>query len=446
MAWLEMFHGEKRTNRQAPAESSTGDLIFALDIGTTAIRLTAGQVSADGTVKIMGYKERPSAGVSQGSVVNILALSQALAELTQQFESEFGFILNNCVIAAPGYFISSDNVSGTATVQNGTVDEVDRRHAIESANAGIKTFNETDFDTIHMIVQNYETETSNEIVNPIGQYAKRLNVNVHVVGLKRSHENNMLNVLKSLRSDLIGSSFVYSGIAAADAVLTESQKELGVCLIDIGGGSTNAVVYENRKLVMSFGLPRGGDAITRAIAKHFGISSLNAERLKRQYGRANPMTLPEDQVGSVIRVETGDSDIEVRFEELAQVINVQLQDIFRMVKDEIYRRIRDQLYLSAGFVVTGGVAMTQDITRLFVQQDDQVVKVTIGVPRGIEATSERDKALFTYPDKAVTVGLLRTGYRAVRENEVQKVAEEEQSGGVIGGLRKIWHWFKTEMN
>lgn len=442
MTIINLFHGDKGKNGQLPVESNTGDIIFAFDIGSSVIRLTAGQVNSDNIVTILGYKERESQGVTLGAVVDISLLSSTLAQIIQEFETEYAFNLGSCVIAAPGYFICSDNVSGTSTVQSGTVEELDRRHAIESARAGIKAYNESEFDTVHMIVQNYETETSNSITNPLGQYAKRLNVNVHVVGLRRSHIYNMQNVLKSLRADLSDASFVYSGIAAADAVLTESQKELGVCLVDIGGGTTNAVVYFNRKLVMSFGLPCGGENITQAISKFFGISSFHAEQVKRKYGMANPMTIPEEQRDMVIKVHTVETDVEIRFEDLARLIERELNNILRLVSDEILRRTRDNLELSAGYVLTGGVAMIKDISKLYVQQGGHMVKICVGIPRGVEFGSERDRDLFACPDKAVTVGLLRNGYRAVREHAVQQSSGEQN----VGFVRKLWNWIKVEMN
>lgn len=447
---LGLLHTEKSKNRQPLMASNNGEVIFAFDIGSSKVRLTAGQVMPDGSVNILGYKEQPSAGVRQGTVVDIAKLSQNLVTITTAFESEFGFNLSNCVIAAPGCFIESDNVNGTSTITGkNTVQEENRLEAIRSAKAGVGAFNQTDYDIIHTIVQNYQTESFSEIENPIGQYAKRLDVNVHVIGLKGVYEQNMNNVLKNLRADLNGSSFVYSGLAAADAVLTEGQMEIGVCLVDIGGGSVNVVVYENKKLVMSFGLQRGGDVITQSIAKNYGISLSVAERLKVEYGYANPEAVPEEQRGQSIRVPVGeDRTIMIRIESLADCINKQLVEIFNMVCDEISRRCRgsnSQLDLAAGFVVTGGVAKTRDLTKLYMRQGVTNSKFTIGLPRGVEVADEKLRKQFLSADKAVTIGLLRQGHCQAQENAKQMQLSKEQDTGVLGMMRRIMNWFNKEM-
>ncbi len=457
---INLFRRSNANERRSEEHPVAGDLIFAFDLGSSTVRLTAAEVDENGVVCIRGYREQVSQGIKGGSVIDINALSMTLSELTREFEGAYSVHIERCVVGVPGTFISSSNQFGSATVKGSSVTTADQEAAIENARSGAN-FNDSEYDRLHTVLQNYITENSNEIINPIGQFAKRLNVEVHVVALKRSHAMNVSNVFYSLRPELRSPSFIYTGIAAADAVLTESQKELGVCLIDIGAGTTNVAVYDNRKLMLTFGLDRGGEGITQQISKTFGLPRNIAEELKKEMGVATTMALTEEQRNQIINVNIGDTEhpqpIPVPYMDLSICINKHLSDIFRLVTDRIQRIALEKkltLNLSAGFVITGGVANTNGIETLFSEQDASPYntgalanRVHVGKPRAVEikdlSGAQLDLETMTKPQQAVTIGMIRQYWREIR-SQFQDDEDDAEPTGMVGKLVGLKKWFNKE--
>ncbi|MCI6797102.1 MAG: cell division protein FtsA [Succinatimonas sp.] len=447
-----LFHRNKERIPQEGVQSSENKL-FTFDLGSSVIRLAEIQIGQDETVKILGYCEVPSRGIKKSSVVDIHELSGTLSELVQKFENTFKCSIRNCLVAVPGCFISSTNASGGTTVankNNSVVTLEDQHNAIENARGHVK-FADGDYDRIHTVLQNYKTENSDEITNPLGQYAKTLDVMVHVVGLKHSHMLNLKNVFSLLKPELCNPTFIYSGIAAADAVLTESQKDLGVCLVDIGGGSTSVAVYAGRKLLLTFGIDRGGEMITQYISKCFGLPRDTAEQLKIQYGCATPDALTEEERSLVITVRQNDvessTEVQVGMVTLATYINRQFSEIFRMVSDKIGRLLNEgrnsslQLTLSAGFVITGGVAKTRGIEKLapFINGNGNpaAVKISVGLPRAVLVDPSKQVRIDS-PEHAVLVGMARTCSRDTKE--LQNLEKEDvRPTNLFGKISKWWN-------
>ena len=461
---LKIFRNDdKRQKSQGNQGVAAGDVLFALDIGSSKIRLCAGQVDERGMVTVLGYLEQYSQGVRHGAVTDIGELSKVLTNMVEKFISQYNFNLRNCVVGVPGCFIESCNEQGSSTVQNSIVTEADKDRAIENARAAVQ-FSESEFDIIHTIQQNYITETSNEVQNPVGQYAKRLQVSVHVIGLRRAHEINVRNVLSQLGADFRASSFVYSGIAAADSVLTEGEKEIGVCLIDIGGGTVNVAVYDNKRLKFSFGLDDGGNTITASIARTFGLPMSIAEELKIKYGSADPRYLTETEINTAVTYpgEPGNegSRREINTADLASVIYSNLSNIFRLVEDRIQHFVdgmpERSINLAAGFVLTGGVAMTRNIDKVLLntktaqafggyQSGQNSVKIRVGTSRGLVGISPADVQKMATPDRAVCIGLLRQGYSLRLHQQKEQSVRDETEGGVRSFLSKLNSWVKNEL-
>ncbi|MDY2891940.1 MAG: cell division protein FtsA [Succinivibrio sp.] len=454
---------DKRQKPQGAQGAAAGDVIFALDIGSSKIRLCAGQVDDRGSVTVLGYLEEYSHGVGHGAVTDIGELSHVLTGMVDRFINAYNFNLRSCVVGVPGCFIESCNEQGSSTVQNSIVTEADKERAIENARAAVH-FSESDFDIIHTIQQNYITETSDEVQNPVGQYAKRLQVSVHVIGLRRAHEINVRNVLSQLGADFRASSFVYSGIAAADSVLTEGEKEIGVCLIDIGGGTVNVAVYDNKRLKLSFGLDDGGNTITASIARTFGLPMSVAEELKIKFGSADPRYLTEEEINTAVSYpgEPGNegSRRDISTQVLAQVIYNNLTNIFRLVQDRIQEFVNTtperSINLAAGFVLTGGVAMTRNIDKVLLnvnaaqpfsgyQQGQSSVKIRVGSSRGLAGMGQPEIQKMAAPDRAVCVGLLRQGYSQRLRQMTEQSAREEKEGGFRSIMSRISNWAKSEL-
>ena len=287
-------------------------------------------------------------------------------------------------------------------MQSGKVTAEDRDSAIKNAKAGIQIIDETKYKVVHIIPQNYITETSSEIYNPIGQYAKKIGVCVHVIGIKLSHIKNIESVLKSINPDLRIDSEVNSDNAASDAVLTESEKEIGVCHIDIGKGTVGVSVYDKKCRVMSFGFNDGGVYIDDDIARSLGLQSGSKLKSVTGYGIAREDYLSEQEQNENLCINSRDcrqvpmTNIPFNRRDIAILIGNRLTNIFRKVINKIDIEVKiknmDPLTLGAGFVITGGVANTPYIEYVL----ENVIfntgesaeplgnrKFRIGIPRGV---------------------------------------------------------------
>lgn len=439
---------------KSPSQAKNGgsNVIVAVDIGSAVLRMIAGEVNADGQIRVISYKECPSAGMSSGAVSDLSLLSDRLSNLVQDFEQDTGISLAHIIIGIAGRHIESRNEYGTTTVQARTVTVLDKNRAIENAQS--VRFTEGSH-IIHVVPQNYEIDSSTEITNPIGLYAMRLDVRVHIISCNRDQENNLRTALQSLSPNIFIDKVIFNGIAAADAVLTDGDKEIGVCLIDIGAGTVNVIVYDHKKLVISFGLSRGGDMITRAIATHFGLPLDIAEMLKKKFGIAHYELLTEEERTRIIKIPInyGDGTTEeypVPLEELAKVITYNLIDLVRSISDKIEhisREMNSTYNLGSGFVLTGGAVQLRGMDRfasVFLSPNNyqqtgvtSTVKVKIAVPRGVVG----DDSIFS-PDKVVSVGLLRFGSNALNEKQMQGPVEDDSK--VKNMYHKFKDWFTRE--
>ncbi len=446
-----MLMSIKKT-QNVSSKKDNSNLIVAIDMGTSRLRILAANVSAEGHVNVIGFLEGPSAGISNGAVSDLSLLSNALTTLVQNFETEFNINLERLVIGIAGRHIESRNEHGTTTVLSRTVTALDRDKAIESAKSVRLTEGS---HIIHVIPQNYEIDSSTDISNPIGLYAMRLDVRVHLISCNRDQENNFRSSIDRLSPNCKVDSVIYNGLAASHAVLTESEKEIGVCLVDIGAGTINVAVYDNKQLIITFGINRGGDAITRAIASFYGIPLNIAEQLKIAYGTAHTDLLTEEERNMQVSVpvNTGDGTQEtytISVLQLASTISYVLLDLMRSISDRIEhisREMNKGFLLGAGFVLTGGVAQTRGIDIVAshylvpnnYKNDGTIrpVKVKIGVPR---STSGSD--MVNTPDKAVIVGLARFANQEYCQEKESLIGDD--SNKVKSVVRKIKDWFSKE--
>lgn len=420
--------------------------LLALDIGSSKVRLIAGKVDTDGQVDVEGYEDLRSRGVTKGAVTDINLLSSNLAELIGSFTEKYNLEPRHFIVGVPGQFIRSYSKNGTATCQSGVVTIADRNHAVENARAGVKF--DMDYESIHVIPNYYITPTSSDVRNPIGQYAGRIDVNCHIVACMSSHMRNLEHVVDMISPDFQITDFSYDGIAASDAVLSAGEKEIGVCLIDIGGGTVSVTVYDNNNVVMTFGFDGGGDAITQAVAKQFGIPMDTAEDIKVKYGYADTdLSAPQNAADGYLQIPVTDPYYEDRnhvvniaFWELAAQIRTCLGDIFQMIGNRINQYVSENritLNLGAGFVLTGGVANTPGIDRVLeveliqrsatYSQLGGQSKVRLGYPRGVRKAADQEPMRLK-PDYANVVGLLRCGYSHLIDSYATRDPAEQQEG------------------
>lgn len=434
-----IFHKGKKADSE---QDNAAEPLFALDIGTSKIRLIAGHVSDNGDVEITYFAQTPSSGMVNGSVSDLNKLSDKISTLIQEYKTETQGSFSECFIGIAGRHIQSQNEHGLTTVPSHKVTEVDKENAIEQArSAKFSEYNHI----LHVIPQNYEIDETTDISDPIDMSALRLGVGVHLIACNEDQENNLKVAFEKLDNKIHIEHVIYNGIAAADAVLSQEEKEIGVCLIDFGGGTVDVSVYDRGKLVLTFGLDQGGSIITRDIATRFSVSLRMAEYIKQKFGVAHPFLLDKDVVNVKLSVKDNDDCIFIPRRDLSTAVGLALNDFFKTINDRIvrYRKSsRSDLALGAGFVITGGVALTEGITTLAYNKvtgpDGTRSKVIIGFPKGLVGD---DCDQYRTPEMATAIGLLRFGH-ALRKDKINKSLVQKELRKNNGVFSKMITWTK----
>lgn len=467
----------KKKNNNAVAKSDKEELITALDIGSSHLRLLSGYVGTDKQIRIRGYKEIKSVGYSNGEINDIGKLAGSIASIVQQFQNEYGIEVKDVVTGVPGHVIQGENQQGNITVSSGQVTETDRNRAIENAAAGLQQLNRNDFVVIHKNPQNYSTESSENIVNPIGFYAKRLDVNVHFIGCKGLYKKNIEQAVSMISSNIHTKNVIYVGNAVSAAAITENEKEIGVIQADIGGGTISFTVYDAGKQLISQGISDGGDYITNSIAREFAIPKQSAEELKLKYGIASPDIIPDDQKNYQLKVEVPTQfsnqteEVTITLGELSAVIYRCLGSMFELLFQRITshgKSFLKSLDIGAGVVLTGGTAMLRGIDTVlsdYINYYSQNPaneflhcnsKVRIGVPVGLrmcddiripnELRSSMAPGIAARPDQAVVFGLLRVAKFDNLEQYSNSRSRNDDSDEVGKGfLGNFKNWMKREL-
>lgn len=466
-----------KKNNNAVAKSDKEELITALDIGSSHLRLLSGYVGPDKQIRIRGYKEIKSVGYSNGEINDIGKLAGSIASIVQQFQNEYGIEVKDVVTGVPGHVIQGENQQGNITVSSGQVTETDRNRAIENAAAGLQQLNRNDFVVIHKNPQNYSTESSENIVNPIGFYAKRLDVNVHFIGCKGLYKKNIEQAVSMISSNIHTKNVIYVGNAVSAAAITENEKEIGVIQADIGGGTISFTVYDAGKQLISQGISDGGDYITNSIAREFAIPKQSAEELKLKYGIASPDIIPDDQKNYQLKVEVPTQfsnqteEVTITLGELSAVIYRCLGSMFELLFQRITshgKSFLKSLDIGAGVVLTGGTAMLRGIDTVlsdYINYYSQNPaneflhcnsKVRIGVPVGLrmcddiripnELRSSMAPGIAARPDQAVVFGLLRVAKFDNLEQYSNSRSRNDDSDEVGKGfLGNFKNWMKREL-
>lgn len=467
----------KKKNNNAVAKSDKEELITALDIGSSHLRLLSGYVGPDKQIRIRGYKEIKSVGYSNGEINDIGKLAGSIASIVQQFQNEYEIEVKDVVTGVPGHVIQGENQQGNITVSSGQVTETDRNRAIENAAAGLQQLNRNDFVVIHKNPQNYSTESSENIVNPIGFYAKRLDVNVHFIGCKGLYKKNIEQAVSMISSNIHTKNVIYVGNAVSAAAITENEKEIGVIQADIGGGTISFTVYDAGKQLISQGISDGGDYITNSIAREFAIPKQSAEELKLKYGIASPDIIPDDQKNYQLKVEVPTQfsnqteEVTITLGELSAVIYRCLGSMFELLFQRITshgKSFLKSLDIGAGVVLTGGTAMLRGIDTVlsdYINYYSQNPaneflhcnsKVRIGVPVGLrmcddiripnELRSSMAPGIAARPDQAVVFGLLRVAKFDNLEQYSNSRSRNDDSDEVGKGfLGNFKNWMKREL-
>ena len=370
------------------------NLLVGLDIGTTFIKAIVGIVNEDNEIDFLGVGKSNSLGMKRGVVIDISATVQSIEKAVQQAELVSGYKISSAFVSISGKHIQSFNATGRAAISdNKEVSNQDLKSVEESAKA-ITLSN--DQEILHVLPKDYEIDGQDGIKVPLGMSGIALDGRYHLVtGAKNARDN----IEKCVKKCLIDpQSVVLEQLASSLAVLTKDEKDLGVCLVDIGGGTTDIAIFSNGAIEYTSSVPLGGDQVTNDLAQALKTSTHNAEELKITHGFISN-ELSSDDIIEVPGV--GDRPPRsIQKYTLVEVMSLRYQEIFNFVNEKILQSGYEEK-IPAGIVLTGGSSKSEGLADLAEEIFHKQVRV--GIPQYLYGGSED---IVKNSEYATSVGLL----------------------------------------
>lgn len=403
--------------------SKKANMLVGLDIGTTKTCIVMGDITEAG-IEIIGIGTCPSNGMRKGMVVNIESTVESIKKAVDLAERESGYTIRSVYTGIAGTHIRGQNSLGIVQVKDREIDEDDMERAIEAAKAVAVPM---DREILHTVPQNFVVDDQDGIRNPVGISGVRLEANVHIVTGAITSIQNIVNVVNKVGLDI--DEIVLEQLAASEAVLSNDEKDLGVALVDIGGGTTNIAIFTDGSIRHTSVLPIGGNYITSDISKGLRTPLVDAEDIKTRYGCASLSLIPKDENIAVPSVG-GREPREVSRHILGRIIEPRVEEIFKLAHKEIVKAGYKDV-LAAGVVLTGGSAIMEGMTELAEQVFDAPVRK--GGPNCIGVLAESVNS----PIYSTAVGLIIHGHRRLTRGRTKN------SGlGFIGNaVCRIAKWF-----
>ncbi len=331
--------------------------IVGIDIGTTKICTLVAKVNEDGEIRIIGVGIEPSRGLKRGGVVDLEGATVAIARSVEKAQRSSGYEIRSAWVSLAGSHVSSINSKGTAGVSGGVVRQTEVNRALEAAQSVAIPHNR---EVIHVIQRGFSVDNQNGISQPIGMHGYRLEVEAHIITAAQTTVENLRKAADAAGVQVL--QFVLNPLASGEVVLTETERQLGVMVCDIGGGTTDLAIYINSDVWHTSVLSVGGSLITSDIAHGLRLPLNQAEDVKRKFGHALKDEVAEEEWFSV-RSFGEDHPVQLSRKDLAFIIEARVEEIFRFVLQEIKRSGYDGL-LPAGVVLTGGSALMPGIRKL----------------------------------------------------------------------------------
>ena len=400
---------------------------IGLDIGTTKIVAMIGQTNEYNKMKILGVGKSISLGVHRGVVNNITQTIQSIQQAVSEAEELSGIKVDGVTVGIAGQHIRSLQHSDYITRNNSeqVIDETDIEKLINQVHKLVMLPGE---EIIHVLPQEFKVDGQAEIKEPIGMYGGRLEANFHVVVGQVSSIRNIGRCIKSAGLDLDG--ITLEPLASANAVLSNEEKEAGVALIDIGGGTTDLAIFKDGIIRHTAVIPFGGNVITEDIKEGCSIIEKQAELLKVKFGSAWPGENKENEIVSIPGLRGRDPK-EISLKNLSKIIHARTVEIIEQVYLEIknYGHEEQKKKLIAGIVLTGGGSQLKHLKQLVEYVTGMDTRV--GYPNE-HLAGDTDKNV-TSPLYATAVGLVMDGLSKIEKNTTENLELENsnEEGGVI---------------
>ena len=404
---------------------SERSLIVGLDIGTSKVVAIVGEIEADGALEVIGIGTHPSRGLKKGVVVNIESTVQSIQRAVEEAELMAGCEIHSVYTGIAGSHVRSLNSHGIVAIRDKEVTEADVLKVIDAAKAVAIP---ADQKILHVLPQEYIIDSQEGIRDPIGMSGVRLEARVHIVTGADSAAQNIIKCVE--RCGLQVEDIVLEQLASSYAVLTDDEKDLGVCIVDVGGGTTDIAVFSQGAIRHTAVIPIAGDQVTNDIAVSMRTPTQYAEDIKIRYACALSQLANPDETIEVPSV--GDRPPRrLARQTLAEVVQPRYEELFTLIRDELRRSGFEEL-IAAGLVLTGGSAKMEGAVEL--AEEEFHMPVRLGVPQYVKGLND----VVSNPIHATGVGLLLFGKQRLGMDHGNRAL----TGSVKTAVDRMRQWFQ----
>jgi cell division protein FtsA len=402
-------------------------VLVGIDAGTTKVTTLIGEVSRSGDVSIIGYGIAPSVGMKKGMVANIDQTVNSIAASLEKAERLSGYKISSAFVAVGGSHISSQNSRGVVAV-SGHKREVSREDVARATEAAKAVQVPSNREILHVIPRGYIVDGQEGIKDPLGMSAVRLEVETHIVAGAATSVQNLSKCIANANVQI--DELVISSLAAAEATLTDTEKELGVMVADIGGGTTDLAIFTDGAAYHSAVLPVGAINVTNDVAIGLRTSLDLAEEIKIKHGSANLAEVaPEELLNVAVLGEGGGQTIQRK--KLCEIIEARMSEIYSLIGEEIKRSGHAGM-LPAGVVLTGGGARLGGVAEL--AREVLQMPVRVGSPQGVGGLMDQ----LSNPAFSAPIGLLLWGAHHIGSEPISFTTGSPLSGG----LGRVVDWIR----
>jgi len=410
------------------------DLIVGLDVGTTTTRVVVAVVSAEQEKpSVIGIGSVPSSGIQKGVVTDVEETIQSVSSALDNAEQMAGMPIEHAVVSIGGAHVSSLNSRGVIAVSraDGEISEDDISRVVNAAQAISIPSNR---EILHVIPQQFVVDGQDGITDPLGMTGVRLEVDAHIIEGSAPFIKNLTKCV--YQAGVSVEDLVYSPLSAAKAVLSKRQRELGVVLVDLGGGTTNIAVFEENRLLQTATLPIGSMHITNDIAIGLRSSIDVAERIKIDLGTALPDEVKKTQIINLRHIDEQEEETEIPRRHVAEIIEARLSEIFSLVNKQLKYVERSGL-LPAGIVLTGGGSKMHGVVEL--AKKELRLPAQLGFPQALPGIVDD----INDPAWATAVGLI---FHNLDNRQIKNHHPSSAGLSSVGPtVHKIRGWFKSLM-
>lgn len=405
-------------------------IVVGLDVGTSKVCTLVARVENGANLRILGVGIEPSQGLRKGTVTDINAASESIARSIEKAERTSGFEINSAIVNLAGTQVSSTISKGAVGISGRVIDQEDVYRALDSAQAIAVPHNR---EIVHVIQRGFNIDGQEDISQPIGMHGYRMEVEAHIITSAASTMENMRQCVSMAGIDV--TQFVLNPLASSEAILSETEREMGAAVVDLGAGTTGVAIYVKGNVFHANVLSVGGNYVTSDIAQGLRLPNEIAEEVKLNHGYAVLDDIADDDFFNIVAFGSEQST-KVARKELVNIIEARAEEILLMVQQEIKRSGYDSM-LPAGVILTGGGAQLPGIRSLA----SKILNSPVRIAKPEKMVGLTDQ--ISSPAFATSVGLLNWG---ILFSETNQIAPERSGKSRQSSLRPKADGFREWLN